>query len=127
MSENLKIFAQFDNNGHVIAFLHEGINIIPQDAHELTQEQYIDLLDNQHHRRFIDGRIETYEPINLIDWDRIRAIRNSKLGASDWTVLIDSPLSAEIKQLWINYRQKLRDITEEYESPDQVIWPIEPV
>jgi hypothetical protein len=42
----------------------------------------------------------------------LRQKRNSLIASSDWTVLSDSPLSAEIKTAWLEYRQDLRDITE---------------
>jgi hypothetical protein len=42
----------------------------------------------------------------------LRAKRNSLIASSDWTVLSDSPLSAELKTAWLEYRQDLRDITE---------------
>ena len=42
----------------------------------------------------------------------LRSKRNSILASSDWTVLPDSPLSAELKTAWLEYRQDLRDITE---------------
>jgi len=42
----------------------------------------------------------------------LRQRRNSILASSDWTVLSDSPLSAELKTAWLEYRQDLRDITE---------------
>ena len=42
----------------------------------------------------------------------LRQKRNSILASSDWTVLSDSPLSAELKTAWLEYRQDLRDITE---------------
>jgi hypothetical protein len=41
----------------------------------------------------------------------LRQRRNSILASSDWTVLSDSPLSAELKTAWLEYRQDLRDIT----------------
>ena len=42
----------------------------------------------------------------------LRSKRNSILASSDWTLLSDSPLSAELKTAWLEYRQDLRDITE---------------
>ena len=42
----------------------------------------------------------------------LRSKRNSILASSDWTVLSDSPLTAEHKTAWLEYRQDLRDITE---------------
>jgi len=42
----------------------------------------------------------------------LRQKRNALIASSDWTVLSDSPLSAELKTAWLEYRQDLRDITE---------------
>ena len=42
----------------------------------------------------------------------LRSKRNALIASSDWTVLSDSPLSAELKTAWLEYRQNLRDITE---------------
>ena len=42
----------------------------------------------------------------------LRQRRNALIASSDWTVLSDSPLSAELKTAWLEYRQNLRDITE---------------
>jgi hypothetical protein len=42
----------------------------------------------------------------------LRQKRNLLIASSDWTVLSDSPLSAELKTAWLEYRQDLRDITE---------------
>jgi len=42
----------------------------------------------------------------------LRSKRNALIASSDWTVLSDSPLSAELKTAWLKYRQDLRDITE---------------
>lgn len=59
-------------------------------------------------------------------WREIREKRNRLLFACDWTQLSDSPLSVEKKEEWAIYRQELRDITN-YASPDQVVWPNEPI
>ena len=42
----------------------------------------------------------------------LRSRRNALIASCDWTVLSDSPLSAELKTAWLEYRQDLRDITE---------------
>ena len=74
-------------------------------------------------------RSKTEEEIqqeNEYKWIEIRNKRNRLLFESDWTQLSDSPLSAEKKIEWMTYRQELRDITK-YASPDEVIWPNEPI
>jgi ABC-type amino acid transport substrate-binding protein len=50
----------------------------------------------------------------------LRSKRNSLIASSDWTVLSDSPLSAELKTAWKTYRQALRDITENLTTVAQV-------
>lgn len=57
---------------------------------------------------------------------RLRDERNIKLSASDWTQLIDSPLTDEEKSAWTTYRQLLRDLPENTDDPKNVIWPLDP-
>ena len=60
-------------------------------------------------------------------WANIRSQRYALLVASDWSVLPDSPLSPELLQQMKEYRQKLRDITKDYDNPDDVVFPINPL
>jgi len=39
----------------------------------------------------------------------MRALRNRRLAASDWTQLPDNGLSVEQREAWATYRQQLRD------------------
>jgi len=64
----------------------------------------------------------TATPISDTDaWVLVRRMRNSKLTATDWTQLPDSPLTAEKKAEWSVYRQALRDITTQ-ENPREIVW-----
>jgi hypothetical protein len=59
----------------------------------------------------------------------LRQKRNSLIASSDWTVLSDSPLSAELKTAWLEYRQDLRDITEGLDTVakvNAVVFPDKP-
>jgi len=60
----------------------------------------------------------------------IRLDRNSLLLRSDWTQLVDSPLTDSKKAEWVTYRQTLRDITkdlpEDLDAPEGLSWPSEP-
>ena len=77
--------------------LVDGIQI-PLSAEEIAQRQAEEIAwNNGAFDRAIAG---------------LRSKRNSILASSDWTVLSDSPLSAELKTAWLEYRQDLRDITE---------------
>lgn len=60
-------------------------------------------------------------------WVEIRAERNEKLWASDWTQLSDVPIAGWKKTEWTDYRQELRDIPQDFPNPGDVIWPVEPV
>lgn len=82
------------------------------------------------------GYVEYFEPQPVVEitkeqiYTAIRYKRYYLLQESDWTQLPDSPLNAEQKASWVEYRQDLRDITEMYpdvKHPDEVIWPTKPV
>lgn len=55
----------------------------------------------------------------------IRSKRNALLTACDWTQATDSPLSADAKTAYAQYRQALRDMptTCDPANPD---WPVKP-
>lgn len=54
--------------------------------------------------------------------EAVRALRDRKLTACDWTQLPDVPASTRDK--WAGYRQLLRDITES--DITNVVWPSPP-
>lgn len=54
---------------------------------------------------------------------QVRKQRNALLDASDGKMVPDSPFD---KTAWLAYRQALRNITEQKEFPDNIVWPIEP-
>jgi hypothetical protein len=53
----------------------------------------------------------------------MRADRNARLSATDWTQVADAPVS---KTDWAAYRQALRDITGQQGFPWTVDWPTQP-
>jgi hypothetical protein len=56
-------------------------------------------------------------------WNNIRSNRNGLLAQTDWCVLPDAPFTPEQIEEIKTYRQKLRDITKDYENPDDVVFP----
>lgn len=81
-------------------------------GHKPTQEQ-------------IDAKIAELaaaEPLK-----RLRARRNQILQESDWRVVKASETGIPMSNEWKSYRQSLRDITENYSSIENVIWPVEPI
>lgn len=56
----------------------------------------------------------------------VRNERNILLRESDWTQTLDAPLSAEQREQWAEYRQKLRDLPVQDGFPDSVVFPTKP-
>lgn len=62
----------------------------------------------------------------------IRKERDARLAASDWvtTRAVDQnaqdSLGIQVPQVWLTYRQALRDITAQESFPQEVTWPEKP-
>jgi len=56
----------------------------------------------------------------------VRADRNTRLAACDWTQLTDTPLDLDGKSYWALYRETLRMIPQQSGFPWDVQWPPEP-
>ena len=57
---------------------------------------------------------------------QLRDKRDSLIRDTDWTQVLDSPLSESKKSEYAAYRQALRDIPQQYDSLDDVVWPVKP-
>lgn len=55
--------------------------------------------------------------------DDVRAERNRRLTATDWTQVADAPVD---KAAWAVYRQALRDIPQQDGFPHDIAWPVKP-
>lgn len=71
-----------------------------------------------------------YQTLRWIDprtddemWAAVRAERDARLAATDWTQLPDVPLAT--KESWAAYRQALRDVTRQVD-PRAIAWPPPP-
>ena len=58
-----------------------------------------------------------------ITWEQVRKYRDNILEKTDWRAVKDRTMP----QVWKDYRQALRDITE-YDSPEEAAdnWPVMP-
>jgi len=54
----------------------------------------------------------------------VRAERNAKLSATDWTQTVDTPQATKDK--YVTYRQALRDVPTQSGFPNTVVWPDAP-
>lgn len=55
--------------------------------------------------------------------EAVRAERDGRLAASDWTQLADAPLDDAARSAWGVYRQALRDVPRRGGFPEVVEWP----
>lgn len=58
-----------------------------------------------------------------VQWNVIRAERDVKLAACDWTQVADAPVDAAA---WADYRQTLRDLPQAQTDPFNIVWPEPP-
>ena len=63
---------------------------------------------------------------NQIKWDEVRVKRSLLLNDSDWTQILDSPLSDVQKSEWTIYREKLRNVPQDFTDPTNIAWPASP-
>ena len=54
----------------------------------------------------------------------VRAERNTKLSATDWTQASDVPQA--VKDSYVSYRQALRDVPNQSGFPNEIVWPVAP-
>lgn len=55
-------------------------------------------------------------------WAKVRADRDQRLAKTDWIVTKSLEAGEAVPTVWVEYRQALRDITEQ-EDPFNIIWP----
>lgn len=103
---------------------------LPEDAVALTKEKYDALMAGQlagHVIVMVDGVPEVGElPAVVYTWEQIRFKRDNRLSACDWTQLPDVQMDEPAIQAWRDYRQALRDITETFADPSEIVWPTKP-
>ena len=104
-----------------------------------TTDTPIDIMGIQEGEGIITGNYQYNEHIivdgkPVIRTDNVLEIlrpnRDSLLSESDWTQMLDSPLSASKKAEWATYRQALRDLPANNSSAssiDDVTFPNKPI
>lgn len=56
----------------------------------------------------------------------VRAERDRLLAECDWTQTADCPLSDAQMAEWAAYRQNLRDLPNNYNAVENIVWPVAP-
>ena len=102
--------------------------------YERSVRDGVEQIDGQWFTKFIVGPVfadsdeETAYRTNIDNQiaANVRAKRDRKLAACDWTVLTDSPLTTAKKTEWKTYRTALRNISAAEGFPHTMEWPTEP-
>jgi len=64
--------------------------------------------------------------VNESGWQLIRAIRDGLLKDSDWLVMKYQEQASDMPVELKEYRQALRDIPQQFDHIEKVIWPVKP-
>jgi hypothetical protein len=135
----MKYFASFDSDGSLTSVTTDSrpgfFEIADHGAHEIF------LSSNGEIQRYLPGQLSlrqarpsqshlwSNQSMSWVDkttdaelWALVRSKRAEMLKQSDWSQLPDSRVD---KATWAEYRQKLRDITNQ-PDPRSIAWPTPP-
>lgn len=74
--------------------------------------------------------LEQFRPnkagMELMEWASIRNRRNQLLRDTDYTQVLDSPLTEDQRTAVGVYRKALRDVPQDVGNPFSVVWPDKP-
>lgn len=97
------------------------------DLFEILKEKFFDYKDisEKEYELAIQRR---FARDTSLSWAKVKLVRKFLLQDSDWTQMPDNGIPDEEKNLWVSYRQYLRDFLalQQAETPYDVIFPITP-
>lgn len=107
------------------AFFKETTKPTPGLYEKVIEGDPIKLEDGSYEQSWIIVEVSSDEKKEIDNHQAflMREQRNFMLTACDWTQLPNAPVDSEI---WINYRQALRDITLQEGFPHNITWPSKP-
>jgi len=126
----MKQISWYDSEGNIkhCQTVQEGLEdaSCPEDGLQWI-EGHPELIQNSKvvNGEIVNGNNDSILPI----LEELRIYRDLRLRRSDWTQMIDSPLSDAKKAEWANYRQQLRDLPSQYtenDNIDDVVFPTQP-
>lgn len=112
-----------DNNS--LSSIYPYDKEIHDKYNEYILEYNKELLDSPQKYQIRDGILSLRAPSENELLEKIREHRNYLLQQSDFTQLVDSPLTESQKEKWRVYRQELRDFPQTCDIFNP-IWPISP-
>lgn len=136
--ENVHAFHWYaDRNEGEIQFKHHPFDPVPPNERVtelgIFEQVYVTFQEESLRRAQKEAEELATLEASRDYWVEFRRARDYKLLESDWTQLVDSPLTEEQKELWAIYRQQLRDLPDIIEDPEPLVndpnhpsWPIPP-
>lgn len=90
--------------------------VIPDDAIEVDSTP-------EYHDQVYDFKNNTWlaSPDDGAEWQNLRGERTALLAETDWTQLNDCPLTEKQIAKYTAYRQKLRDVTKDFDTPKEAM------
>ena len=102
--------------------------IAKRDAEEIKDFEGNSHDPKQYVQSHFVGQDDTKDARILAEkWANVRRQRDRLIVATDWRVIVasESDEGSDLQKDWKDYRQDLRDITEQAD-PDNITWPTEP-
>lgn len=100
-----------------------------QGVQDLSTMQFIVNMNSREGRKYQAWLTEGNEPepMDVVDpWIALRQERNLILQSCDWIMLSDNKLTTSKKDAWKEYRQKLRDLPQDFKNAKDIVWPNPP-
>lgn len=121
--DNIKIYAMIDNEGNVTNVLAADENFAAGRKDMVLAKGEVNIGDI-----YSKGKFKPSPRKFDLEWQKIREERNKLIAESDYVVLPDywETLSATKQNAWKKYRKQLRDVTNEFTDPSQVVFPEKP-
>jgi hypothetical protein len=105
-------------------FNYEGLVWQTEDVEKPTEAELLDLWENTYRAQWQRSGLTS-------PWTRLRAKRDRLIAETDWVVsrAVDASndgLGIQLPQVWVDYRQALRDLPANTTDPANPVWPTKP-
>ena len=100
----------------------------PDNTDEVFEAKKFDDVPPQGWTWWQPGQTPVITPAEALrkKWAAVRAKRDKLLAESDWVAIRAADQGTPVPKAWKDYRQALRDITQQTTDPDQIVWPVKP-
>ena len=110
-------------------------DVYDPEAHIDPGVEVFPITDEEFHKIYASGDLGLWKreagrivpnttELNARKAAQVRAERDRRLTATDWTQLADIPTATRTK--WAAYRQSLRDVPQQPAFPHEISWPVKP-